>query len=78
MTLRFETPREIPDIAECAFYYLVDLPGVGQVGYWDLRRTIDQYFGGFDFTGKRARSQIRQHAEECSTFIARTFGSASR
>jgi SAM-dependent methyltransferase len=55
MTLRFETPRNVPDIAECAFYHYMDLPGIGQVGdHWDLRRTIEEYFGGFDFRGTRA------------------------
>jgi SAM-dependent methyltransferase len=55
MTLRFEIPRDISDIAECAFYHYMDLPGVGQVGdHWDLRRTIEEYFGGFDFKRKRA------------------------
>jgi SAM-dependent methyltransferase len=55
MTLRFETPRDVRDISECAFYHYMDLPGIGQVGdHWDLRRTIEEYFGGFDFKRKRA------------------------
>ena len=65
MTFRFESPRDVTDIGECAFYHYMDLPGVGQVGdHWDLRRTIEEYFGRFDFKGKRAldvrsSSQIR-------------------
>jgi 2-polyprenyl-3-methyl-5-hydroxy-6-metoxy-1,4-benzoquinol methylase len=55
MTLRFESPRNVRDVAECAFYHYMDLPGIGQVGdHWDLRPTIDEYLGRFDFRGKRA------------------------
>jgi hypothetical protein len=36
------------------FYYFMDLPGIGEVGdQWDLRKTIDDYFGHFGFSGKR-------------------------
>jgi hypothetical protein len=55
MTLRFKSPRSVRDVAECAFYHYMDLPGIGQVGdHWDLRPTIDEYLGRFDFRGKRA------------------------
>ena len=51
---QYET-REITDINSCAFYHFMDLPGIGEVDdQWDLRRTIDEYFGHFDFSGKRA------------------------
>jgi hypothetical protein len=49
MTLRFKSPRNVRDVAECAFYHYMDLPG-----YWDLRPTIDEYLGRFDFRDKRA------------------------
>lgn len=43
-------PQSLPD---CAFYHTMDLPGIGTVsGFWDLRETVDQYLGGFDFSGK--------------------------
>ena len=33
----------------------MDLPGLKEVGIgWDLRETINEYLGGFDFRGKRA------------------------
>lgn len=48
MSFCFETARDVSDIGECAFYHYMDLPGVGRVGdHWDLRRTIDDYFGLF-------------------------------
>ena len=51
---QYETPREITDITSCAFYHFMDLPGIGEVGdQWDLRKTIDDYFGHFGFSGKR-------------------------
>ncbi len=41
-------------VDECFFYHHMDLPGVGEVGKgWDLRETIDDYLGHFDFRGKR-------------------------
>lgn len=50
----YVTPLDVPDVRECAFYHVMDLPGVGTVGdQWDLRRTIDDYLGRFDFAGKR-------------------------
>jgi SAM-dependent methyltransferase len=55
VTFTYEPPRDVRDIGECAFYHYMDMPGVGVVGdHWDLRKTIDKYFGGFDFRGKRA------------------------
>ena len=53
--ISFAAPREVGELAECAFYHVMDLPGVGTVGdHWDLRSTIDAYLGGFDFAGKKA------------------------
>ena len=52
--LVFVTPRDVSDLDRCAFYHLMDLPGVGTVGdHWDLRPTIDAYLGPVSFAGKR-------------------------
>jgi SAM-dependent methyltransferase len=52
--MTFAEPRQVMDVNECAFYHNMDLPGVGEVGKgWDLRNTIDDYLGYFDFRGKR-------------------------
>lgn len=51
----YVTPRNVTTIEQCFFYHAMDMPGVGEVGdQWDLRKTIDDYFGQFDFSGKRA------------------------
>jgi len=51
----YEQPRKVEDVAECFFYHVMDLPGIGLVGeQWDLRETTDQYLGDFDYKGKRA------------------------
>lgn len=50
----FETPWQIASLADCNFYHTTDIPGVGTVeGQWDLRNTVDEYLGGYDFSGKR-------------------------
>jgi hypothetical protein len=55
LTFQYETPDDVRDIRECAFYHYMDLPGVGEVrDHWDLPRTISQYLGGLDFREKRA------------------------
>ena len=42
------------DVDECYFYHHMDLPGLDEVGKgWDLRETINEYLGGYDFRGKR-------------------------
>lgn len=52
--VEYVEPQHVEDVASCAFYHVMDLPGVGTVGdHWDLRKTIDDYLGRFDFTGKR-------------------------
>lgn len=39
---------------DCNFYHTTEIPGAGTVeGQWDLRNTVSQYLGGYDFTGKR-------------------------
>jgi hypothetical protein len=51
----FAAPRKNLNVNQCFFYHVYDLPGVGRVGgHWDLRETIDDYLGHYDFTGKRA------------------------
>lgn len=41
------------ELADCSFYHTLDLPGIGMVpGCWDLRDTIDDYFGGHNFKGQ--------------------------
>lgn len=51
----FVVPRADVRLEDCAFYHVMDLPEIGTVGdQWDLRKTIDDYFGHFDFQGKRA------------------------
>jgi len=54
MTVEYASPRLVSDASECFFYHVMDLPGVGVVGgQWDLRDTVDDYLGRFDFRGKR-------------------------
>ncbi|MBD1896738.1 class I SAM-dependent methyltransferase [Trichocoleus sp. DQ-A3] len=49
----FATPLQVDNLEECSFYHVMDIPGVGEVGdHWDLRKTIDSYFGQFDFNSK--------------------------
>jgi methyltransferase family protein len=50
----YAQPRHIASLEECLFYHHMELPGVGEVGSgWDLRKTVDQYLGNLDFSGKR-------------------------
>ena len=49
----YASPRSVAP-ADCDFYHVMDLPGVGQVGgQWDLRGRVDQYLGGIELGGKR-------------------------
>ena len=51
---RYAEPRNMVNVGECAFYHHMDLPGIGEVGNgWDLRKTVNDYLGNFDFRGKR-------------------------
>lgn len=46
--------RSIKSLDECYFYHTMDVPGYGTInGEWDLRGSIDDYLGHFDFSGKR-------------------------
>jgi hypothetical protein len=52
---KYAEPRYVTNVDECAFYHHMDLPGLNDLGIgWDLRRTVDDYLGQFDFRGKRA------------------------
>ena len=51
---KYAEPRHVTNVDECYFYHHMDLPGLEEVGRgWDLRKTIDDYLGHFDFRGKR-------------------------
>jgi SAM-dependent methyltransferase len=51
---KYAEARHVTNVDECSFYHHMDLPGLKEVGKgWDLRRTIDDYLGHFDFRGKR-------------------------
>lgn len=53
-TSPYAEPRVIASIEECYFYHTMDVPGHGTIaGEWDLRGSIDDYLGHFDFAGKR-------------------------
>lgn len=50
----YAEPRTIKSIAECYFYHTMDVPGHGTItGEWDLRGSVDDYLGHFNFAGKR-------------------------
>lgn len=50
----YAEPREIDSLDQCYFYHTMDVPEFGTVqGEWDLRGSIDQYLGHYDFAGKR-------------------------
>ena len=52
--IEYVTPQDVTSIDECSFYHVMDLPGHGTVGdTWDLRQTIDDHLGRFDFAGQR-------------------------
>jgi len=50
----YAAPLTVPGLSDCYFYHSIDIPGYGPVdGDWDLRKGVDQYLGGVDFTQKR-------------------------
>lgn len=50
----YARPRLVTDLADCAFYHSMDLPGHGTVeGLFDLRGGVDEYLGGVEVRGKR-------------------------
>jgi hypothetical protein len=53
-TFSYAEPLTVDRPEDCFFYHKVHIPGVGDVGeQWDLRASIDDYLGRFDFRGKR-------------------------
>jgi SAM-dependent methyltransferase len=53
-TFSYATPLNIDRREDCFFYHTMHIPGVGDVGgEWDLRSSIEDYLGRFDFRGKR-------------------------
>jgi len=50
----YAEPRTVEDASDCFFYHTMEIPGVGLVeGTFDLRESLDDYFGAVDFEGKR-------------------------
>jgi SAM-dependent methyltransferase len=50
----YAEPRTILSVDECYFYHTMDVPGHGTIdGEWDLRGSVDDYLGHFEFKGKR-------------------------
>lgn len=50
----YAPPRNVTDLADCAFYHTMEIPGYGVIdGPWDLRGGADKYLGGIDLRGKR-------------------------
>lgn len=50
----YAEPRTVRSLDECYFYHTMDVPGHGTInGEWDLRGSVDDYLGHFDFAGKR-------------------------
>jgi hypothetical protein len=50
----YASPRHVTNVADCAFYHSMDLPGHGTVeGLFDLRGAVDEYLGGVTLRGKR-------------------------
>lgn len=50
----YAEPRSITALEDCYFYHTMDIPGHGVVeGEWDLRGSIDDYLGHYDFAGRR-------------------------
>jgi SAM-dependent methyltransferase len=50
----YAQPRHVETSERCDWYHTMELPELGLVaGDWDLRATIDDYLGRYDFRGKR-------------------------
>lgn len=47
-------PSHVPQIADCSFYHVMNLPGHSIVGeQWDLRGRVEDYLGHVSLGGKR-------------------------
>ena len=54
MNFSYAAPLTVERPEDCFFYHKINIPGLGDVGeQWDLRSSIDDYLGKFDFRGKR-------------------------
>lgn len=54
MDALYASTRVVTDPGDCFWYHAMDLPEIGTMqGAWDLRKTIDEYLGHYDFRGKR-------------------------
>lgn len=72
-SLPLQKPWDVSDIQvdQCAFYHTMDIPGIGTVeGFWDLRKTISDYLGGFAFGGKTVL-EIGTASGFCAFYMAR-------
>lgn len=50
----YAEPRREQSIDDCYFYHTMDVPGHGTIkGEWDLRGSVDDYLGHFNFANKR-------------------------
>jgi SAM-dependent methyltransferase len=54
MSFSYAAPLIVERPEDCFFYHKINIPGLGEVGeQWDLRSSVDNYLGQFDFRGKR-------------------------
>lgn len=72
----YAIPRKISSLDECYFYHTMDVPGYGTIeGEWDLRESVDEYLGKFNFNGKRvldvgaASGVLSFHIEKCGAEV---------
>lgn len=72
----YTSPKDISSMDECYFYHTMDVPGYETInGEWDLRGSVDEYLGGFDFSGKRvidigaANGILSFHIEKCGADV---------
>lgn len=54
-TETYATPRSVPSIESCAFYHVMEIPGVGLMtdASWDLRGRVSSYLGNVPLRDKR-------------------------
>jgi SAM-dependent methyltransferase len=50
----YTASRLVDDPADCYFYHVMEVPGLGvTTGEWDLRQHVDHYLGRIPYQGKR-------------------------
>ena len=55
----YATPKIVSDPDSCDFYHVVDIPGIGvRGGQWDLRTTVKEYLGNYDYKRKRVHEIV--------------------